>query len=123
MSKSLLLALMTALRQLRLFPIAAGDVVVISAGSYVPADLLLLEGGAVLDESELTGETKPIQKLPFSRGLSEGDDAASKRNDEEGVPGELRRSPGSQGFHSGREAASSFDLDDSELRASTLFAG
>ncbi|CBZ51070.1 cDNA FLJ39191 fis, clone OCBBF2004669, highly similar to Homo sapiens ATPase type 13A4 (ATP13A4), mRNA,related [Neospora caninum Liverpool] len=42
-----------------------GDLVLLTPGTCVPADLVLLDGSAVVDESELTGETKPIQKLPW----------------------------------------------------------
>ncbi|KYF45193.1 E1-E2 ATPase subfamily protein [Toxoplasma gondii ARI] len=42
-----------------------GDLVLLSPGMTVPADLVLCDGSAVMDESELTGETKPIQKLPW----------------------------------------------------------
>ena len=42
-----------------------GDVVQVRGGDWVlPADLLLLTGGAVVNESSLTGESMPIRKLP-----------------------------------------------------------
>lgn len=42
-----------------------GDVVQVRGGDWVlPADLLLLSGGAVVNESSLTGESMPVRKLP-----------------------------------------------------------
>ena len=39
-----------------------GDVVLIKAGEKVPADGIIVKGESYLDESMLTGESKPIQK-------------------------------------------------------------
>ncbi|PHJ21592.1 e1-e2 atpase subfamily protein [Cystoisospora suis] len=123
-----------------------GDLVIISPGSYVPADLLLLEGGAVLDESELTGETKPIQKLPFCLRGGEGDsntgrlsetenvsDAESDEERDDDANGRLvrekeRQIPQSQRLDLKRKRkknlrGSCFNLDNPELRSSILFAG
>jgi len=40
-----------------------GDIVLISMGEIMPADLLLIEGNGIkIDESSLTGESKPVSK-------------------------------------------------------------
>ena len=54
-----------ALRDARWQTIAArelviGDVVRVRAGDFVPADLKLAEGGLQIDESALTGESRPV---------------------------------------------------------------
>jgi P-type Cu2+ transporter len=40
----------------------AGDVVLVRAGSRLPADGVVIEGAAELDESMITGESKPVAK-------------------------------------------------------------
>ena len=47
-----------------------GDLVLISPSEQVPADLLLLEGKCIVDESMITGESTPCLKQAFS-GVSE----------------------------------------------------
>ncbi len=44
--------------------VAVGDILVVRAGETVPLDGALLEGAASLDESTLTGESAPVEKLP-----------------------------------------------------------
>ena len=44
--------------------LAPGDVLVVRAGEAVPADGVVLEGTASLDESALTGESLPVEKGP-----------------------------------------------------------
>ena len=45
-----------------------GDLIKLSARrSVVPADVILLEGEVVADESMLTGESVPCSKVPFKR--------------------------------------------------------
>ena len=40
-----------------------GDIIIISMGEIMPADLLLIEGNELkIDESSLTGESKPVTK-------------------------------------------------------------
>ena len=44
-----------------------GDVVLVRAGGRVPADGVIAEGEAELDESMITGESRPVAKLPGAR--------------------------------------------------------
>lgn len=59
--------------------VVRGDLVVLSEGDRVPADLRLFEGRLQADESILTGESLPVLKLPGSDNLPFGrpGDAAS----------------------------------------------
>ena len=43
--------------------VAAGDVLLVAAGEVVPVDGTLMSGGAVLDESALTGEALPVEHV------------------------------------------------------------
>ena len=47
--------------------LAVGDVVLVRAGGRVPADGVIIEGEAELDESMITGESKPVHKDPDDR--------------------------------------------------------
>ena len=47
-----------------------GDVVILSRGSQVPADAIVLSGSGAVDESMLTGESLPIQKAEGAWVLS-----------------------------------------------------
>jgi len=47
--------------------LAAGDVVLVRSGSRVPADGVIIEGAAELDESMITGESKPVAKSAGAR--------------------------------------------------------
>jgi Cu2+-exporting ATPase len=42
----------------------AGDVVLVRSGARIPADGLVHEGSAAVDESMLTGESRPVSKQP-----------------------------------------------------------
>ena len=44
--------------------LSAGDVVLVRSGARVPADGHVIEGAAAVDESMLTGESRPVSKLP-----------------------------------------------------------
>ena len=44
-----------------------GDVVLVRAGGRVPADGVIVDGEAELDESMITGESKPVAKGPGDR--------------------------------------------------------
>ena len=50
--------------QVPVVALAVGDVVEVGAGDVVPADGALLDGRAWFDESLLTGESAPVQRLP-----------------------------------------------------------
>ncbi|MGI8938387.1 MAG: heavy metal translocating P-type ATPase [Iamia sp.] len=45
----------------------AGDVVLVRSGGRVPADGMIVEGSAELDESMITGESKPVTKVVSDR--------------------------------------------------------
>jgi Ca2+-transporting ATPase len=54
-----------ARREVPVEQLVAGDIVVLSPGSYVPADVRVLEARHLtIDESTLTGESMPISKSP-----------------------------------------------------------
>ena len=56
--------------------VVPGDVVLLAAGDRVPADVLLVEAAALeADESMLTGESLPVEKVAGRGG--EGDDGAA----------------------------------------------
>ena len=44
--------------------VMVGDTVIVKAGQSVPVDGVVLEGGAAIDESALTGESIPVEKKP-----------------------------------------------------------
>jgi Cu2+-exporting ATPase len=56
-----------AVRTVRLGELARGDVVLVRAGGRVPADGTITDGVAEMDESMITGESKPIAKSPGDR--------------------------------------------------------
>ena len=47
--------------------LAAGDVVLVRSGARVPADGVIVEGAAELDESMVTGESRPVTKAVGDR--------------------------------------------------------
>lgn len=55
--------------------LVVGDVVLLSAGEYVPADGLLVDGALDVDQAALTGESKEVKKYvlpkPYSSSLSQ----------------------------------------------------
>lgn len=54
-------------REIPVSEVRAGDLVVVRAGQRVPVDGILCEGSASIDESALTGESIPVEKLPGDR--------------------------------------------------------
>ena len=44
--------------------LSPGDIIRISSDWKVPADIVLLKGSAVCNESGLTGESMPVSKIP-----------------------------------------------------------
>ena len=45
-----------------------GDILLITMGEIMPADLLLIEGNEIkIDESSLTGESKPVTKETYEK--------------------------------------------------------
>jgi Cu2+-exporting ATPase len=54
-------------RTVRLDQLARGDVVLVRAGGRVPADGTITHGAAEMDESMITGESKPVAKSPGDR--------------------------------------------------------
>ena len=54
-------------RTVRVDELRVGDVVLVRAGGRVPADGVIVEGEAELDESMITGESKPVAKGPGDR--------------------------------------------------------
>ena len=52
--------------------VVRGDLLVLSEGDRIPADLRLLDGRLLVDESILTGESLPVLKLPGSEDLGFG---------------------------------------------------
>jgi Cu2+-exporting ATPase len=51
----------------RLDALRVGDVVLVRSGARVPADGQIVEGEAELDESMITGESRPVAKAPGDR--------------------------------------------------------
>ena len=47
-----------------------GDIVLVRSGSRVPADGVIVEGEAELDESMITGESRPVAKGPADRVIA-----------------------------------------------------
>ncbi|MGI9030358.1 MAG: copper-translocating P-type ATPase, partial [Ilumatobacteraceae bacterium] len=56
-----------AVRAVSLADLQVGDVVLVRAGGRVPADGTIVDGEAELDESMITGESKPVGKGPGDR--------------------------------------------------------
>ena len=47
--------------------LVAGDVIVVKAGMSVPADAVVTEGHAFVDESAVSGESVPVEKVPDAK--------------------------------------------------------
>ena len=48
----------------RLDELRSGDVVLVRSGSRIPADGSIVDGEAELDESMISGESRPVPKAP-----------------------------------------------------------
>lgn len=48
----------------------SGDLVVVKTGQRIPVDGVIEEGQAALDESDLTGESMPVDKTAGDRVIS-----------------------------------------------------
>ena len=44
--------------------VVQGDIVVVLPGERIPVDGIVVEGTSIVDESMLTGESIPVEKLP-----------------------------------------------------------
>src|SRR5215217_3994409 len=55
------------IRTVALADLGVGDVVLVRAGGRVPADGTILDGGAEIDESMITGESRPVAKSSGDR--------------------------------------------------------
>ncbi|MFM1886222.1 MAG: cadmium-translocating P-type ATPase [Pseudomonadota bacterium] len=60
----------TALETVPAAALEAGDVVLVAAGESLPADGILLDAAAAVDEALLTGESTPVQKAVGARVLA-----------------------------------------------------
>ncbi|MGV9251990.1 heavy metal translocating P-type ATPase [Streptomyces sp. NPDC003697] len=60
----------TGVRTVPLAEVAVGDLLVVGAGEVVPVDGQVVGTVAVLDESVLTGESAPVERLPGQRARS-----------------------------------------------------
>lgn len=47
--------------------VVVGDIVLVKAGGAIPADGIVIDGRAAVDQSALTGESVPVEKLPGDR--------------------------------------------------------
>ena len=54
-------------RRVGIDELSVGDVVLVRAGGRVPADGVIVEGAAEVDESMITGESRPVAKAPGDR--------------------------------------------------------
>ena len=49
--------------------VKAGDVLIVKAGAIIPVDGHIIEGHGSVDESMLTGESLPVEKMLILRWL------------------------------------------------------
>ncbi len=54
-------------KEISLFQVKVGDVVIVHPGESIPVDGVVLEGESTVDESMLTGEPIPVDKKPGAR--------------------------------------------------------
>ncbi|WP_347356648.1 heavy metal translocating P-type ATPase [Bdellovibrio sp.] len=53
--------------QIEISDLVAGDIVIVKSGESIPVDGLVVEGVSMVDESMLTGESLPVQKIVDDR--------------------------------------------------------
>src|SRR5215216_1778008 len=70
------LATPQGIRTVAIGELAVGDLVLVRPGGRVPADGVVLEGAAELDESMITGESRPVAKGPGGRVEAGGEQTA-----------------------------------------------
>jgi len=58
--------------------ILTGDIMKLESGMTIPADCLLIEGSAEMDESAMTGEIDPIGKQTYENGVTKRSDVRKK---------------------------------------------
>ncbi|MCC8022911.1 MAG: cation transporter, partial [Clostridiales bacterium] len=56
--------------QVPLEQVRPGDILAVRAGERIPVDGVIVSGGGVLDESALTGESLPVEKVPGDTVIS-----------------------------------------------------
>ena len=84
----------TDINDIRVDEVALGDLIVVKPGEVVPVDGIVSSGSAVLDESALSGESKPVKLEPGEPLRSGGTNA--------GGPFELRvTAPAAQSTYAG----------------------
>ena len=101
----------TGVEQVPLGALAAGDLVLVRSGGRVPADGVVVEGEAALDESMITGESRTVPRGPGARvvaGTVATDSAIRVRVDRVGeetaLAGIRRLVEEAQGSHSRAQA-------------------
>jgi Cu2+-exporting ATPase len=55
------------LEEIRVGELRAGDVVLVRPGARIPADGVVRDGSSTVDESMLTGESRPVEKKPADK--------------------------------------------------------
>jgi len=55
------------LEEIRVGDLRAGDVVLVRPGARIPADGVVRDGSSTVDESMLTGESRPVEKKPADK--------------------------------------------------------
>ncbi len=82
-----------------------GDYVHLRVGDFAPADMTILEGHVLVDQSALTGESVPVEREPsqmvysgsvLARGEASGTVVATGKNSYYGKTAELMRTAGSR---------------------------
>ena len=58
------------LEEIRVDELRAGDVVIVRPGARIPADGVVRDGSSTVDESMLTGESRPVEKKPADKVIA-----------------------------------------------------